>query len=181
VPHAQPRENRDWRARLADLVRLSKEWEFPWKAYRPRPPSGRPWPKGLPASATLRDFYALCDGGPFSGLGSWLRLRELRTAAKNMAAQIEQDRKELGDHVGPFVMGRHLVLATDPDGFPLIWDSETDLLAWYQPLVEGGSGWYPLHVALDESLRRLFFPEPGATFAADEMWLEVIRRLEHLT
>jgi hypothetical protein len=66
------------------------------------------------------------------------------------------------------------------DGFPLIWDIETDLLAWYQPPVEGRSGWYPLHVTLEVALQRLFFPEPGATFAADVMWLEVIQRLEDL-
>ncbi len=181
MPHVHPRENRDWRTRLANLVRLGKGWEFPWNAYRPRPPSGRPWPKGLPSSTTLRDFYALCDGGPFSGLGSCLRLRELRTAANNMAAQVEQDRKELGNDLEPFVMGRHLVLATDPEDFPLIWDSETNLLAWYQPPVEGGSGWHPLRVTLDAALQRLFFPEAGATFAADVMWLEVIRRLESET
>jgi hypothetical protein len=95
-----------------------------------------------------------------------------------MTAQVEQDRKELGDHLEPFVMGRHLMLATDPDGFPLVWDCETELLAWYQPPVEGGSGWHPLHITVGEFLQRLFYPEPGATFAADVMWLEVIRQLE---
>jgi hypothetical protein len=172
--------DRDWRARLAKLVRVGHTWEAPLSAYRPRAPSGRSWPKECPSSDALRDFYALCDGGPFSGLGSWLRLRELRTAARNMVRQVEQDRKELGDDLEPFVMGRHLAPATDPDGFPLVWDSETNLLAWYQPPIAGGSGWHPLHVTLDEALQRLFFPEPNATFAADPMWLEVIRRLERV-
>jgi hypothetical protein len=169
---------RDWRARLAKLVRVGRTWQFPLKAFCPRPPSGRPWPKGLPSSAALRDLYALCDGGTsFGGHFGWLRLRELKPAAKNMVEQVRQDRNS-GIEQQPFVLGRHLLLAKDSDGFPLVWDAETQLLAWYQPEIDGGRGWEPLNITVDAYLDGLFFPEPGATFVAHPYWLEVLRQIE---
>src|SRR5216684_2781338 len=137
----QSEECRDWRARLAKLVRVGQAATLPVKAFCPRPPSGRPWPKGLPSSPTLRDLYALCDGGVFGGHFAFLRLRELKTASKNMVEQVRQDREGFEDEQQPFVMGRHVVLAEDSAGFPLVWDAETNLLAWYQPEIDGGQGW----------------------------------------
>jgi hypothetical protein len=176
----QSEGRRDWRPLLAKLVRVGKAWPLPLKACCPRPPSGRSWPKGLPSSPTLRDLYALCDGGSLGSLFGWLRLRELKAAAKNMVEQVRQDRDAFGIEQPPFIPGRHLVLAEDSDGFPLVWDAETNLLAWYQPAIDGGRGWEPLNVTLEAYLDGLFFPEPGATFVADPLWLEALRQVEEL-
>jgi hypothetical protein len=175
---AQADERRDWRALLAKLVRAGEAWQFPLKAYCPRPPSRRPWPKGLPSSPSLRDIYGLCDGGVFGGLFGWLRLRELKPAAKDMTEQVRVDRDFFPIEQQPFVLGRHLVLAKDSNDFPLVWDSDTNLLAWYQPPIDGGLGWNPLDVTLEAYLHGLFFPGPGATFVADVLWLEALRQLE---
>ena len=175
----QSKGRRDWRPRLAKLMRVGKAWPFPLKAFWQHPPLGWPWPTGLPCSPTLRDLYTLCDGGSsFGGLFCWLRLRELKPAAKKMVDQVLQDRDSFGAEQQPFVPGCHLVLGEDSDGFPHVWNAETKLLACYQPATEGGRGWEPLNVTLEAYLEGLFFPEPGAAFVAGPLWLEALRQLD---
>jgi hypothetical protein len=67
----------DWRAQLAKLVRARGTDRFPLRVFDVEPPSGRPWPDGLPSYQGLRDFYALCDGGPLSLQYNWLSLAEV--------------------------------------------------------------------------------------------------------
>jgi hypothetical protein len=95
-----------------------------------------------------------------------------------MVEQVQQDRQSLGNELQPFIPGRHLVLAEDSDSFPLVWDAETKLLAWYQPEIDGGRGWEPLNVTLEAYLDGLFFPESSTTFVVNPLWLDVLRQLE---
>src|SRR5262245_28398015 len=57
----------DWRDQLAKLVRARGTDRFPLLVFDVAPPSGRAWPDKLPSCQGLRDFYGLCDGGPWSG------------------------------------------------------------------------------------------------------------------
>ncbi len=161
-----------WRARLAKLVQAVERLPHPLTDCVPHPPSGGPWPQGMPSCSVLRDFYELCDGGYVRHL-RWCRLRELKARTKEAATWIGQH----GPEESPFDPRRHVLLGEDEAGFPFIWDSTVDQIAYYQPYEHGGNGWEPLHETLEQFLQRLFYPGE-ADYPAE--WLEAIRLSEEL-
>jgi hypothetical protein len=70
------------------------------------------------------------------------------------------------------VPGRHVVVATDSGGAPVIWDAEADLLASFY--FKGGD-WEPYNVCFEEFMEALFF-HPDKV-AAGDLWVEALRQL----
>ena len=105
------------------------------------PPSGAPWPEGLPSSPVLREFYAECDGGSL-GPFCFLTLAEV---ADDTASTAEWMEGMEPDGMPP--RGRWLAFGDNEYGLSLIWDADRDAVLLYAS--DGGS----LYDADDTSLR----------------------------
>jgi hypothetical protein len=158
----------DWRARLAALVRFGNDLPEPMNGFRGRPPTGRPWPRGLPSRPALVEFYNLCDGGQFF-FWDFLPLR--RVKAEAAAFRGWPDRP--GD---PAADMRYLLLAYDPDSFALLWDSERDEVFPYKHEAQSDC---PRGTPFAAFVQELFAPELAAD-ALPDLWVATLRHLDGL-
>ena len=141
----------DWRNDLRALVAARDTALFPLLVYKAHPPSSDAWPPALPVSDSISQFYSVCDGG-YIGELNWCSLNHIESQTHNWIDGLKgyyQDGRDV------LVAGRHVVFAIDSGGAPLIWDSETDLMAtfWFK-----GGDWEPTQHNLDEFLNALFAP-----------------------
>lgn len=132
--------------------------------YRVNPPQPFNWPPELPVSETLTIFFSICDGG-YIGDFQWFRLNELAFETTHWLERLagySQDRSS------PLIRGQHVVPGTDPAGAPLMWDSQTDLVAtfWFK-----GGGWEPIG-GLDSFLQELFSPTNP-----EDHWFQALAQL----
>jgi hypothetical protein len=128
--------------------------------------------RGPPACPGLWDFYALCDGGPLSNQYNWLPLSEVQTTTERWRGILHDYH---GDGRPILLSGRHVVLATDACGAPVVWDAEADRLASF--FWKGGD-WEPFNLGFEAFMVALFFsPEQ---VAAGDMWGEALGQLTEL-
>lgn len=149
---------RDWRhvleqwvgreSSIAPLARQQVEYSA-WAIY---PPSCDQWPSHLPTCQALQDFYRLCDGGYFDWFG-WCHLSQLGEQ-NGKWFQLLSDWDQRGDVLLP---ERHVVLAEDGGGCPIIWDAVTDQVRAFQ--WDGGDWEPPLASSVEAFLTDLFNPE----------------------
>ena len=130
-----------WEAVVAKMASLTREQlgaDLPLLLNDITPPRGVDWTNGLPASETLRRFYALCDGGHFGNCA--YHLFGVGELAGKTARWVEmlRDYDARGDVL---IAGRHLVFGEDAAGAPLVWDSATDRVAPSGSRVATGSRW----------------------------------------
>jgi hypothetical protein len=155
-----------WRTQLAKLVRARGVDRFPLCAFDVASPCGRSWPEHLPSCQGLRDFYSLCDGGLLSLQYKWLSLAEVESETRRWREMLH------GDEQPVLIPGRHVVLAIDSGGAPVIWDAEADQLASFY---WNGGGWEPYNLNFEAFLEALFsHPEQ---IAAGEIWDEALEQL----
>jgi hypothetical protein len=165
----------DWRRQLERLVAARESKLFPLNVFNLAPASGNSWPSNVPSCKGLRDFYDLCDGGPLSIQFNWLPLAAVE-------AKTAQWRDMLHDYHGdgqPILSSeRHVVLAHDAGGAPLIWDTIEDSLATF---FWKGGGWEPFGLGFEEFMSALFFA-PEQVRAGDlergDLWTDALKQLE---
>jgi hypothetical protein len=162
----------EWREQLAKLVRSRGTDRFPLLVFDVAPPSVRSWPDKLPSCRGLQDFYGLCDGGPLSLQYNWLPLSEVETETAKWREGLHGYH---GDGKAVLLPGRHVVVAADSGGAPVIWDAEYDRLASFY--FKGGD-WEPFNLGFEEFMEALFF-HPDRV-AAGEMWVEALGQLAEM-
>lgn len=149
---------RDWRhviqqwiaqeSSIASLAQQQVEF-IAWAIY---PPSFDHWPSHLPTCQALQDFYRLCDGGYFNWF-RWVSLSQLVEQNRKWF-QLLSDWDTRGDVLLP---ERHVVLAEDGGGCPVVWDAATDQVRAFQ--FDGGDWEPPLAPSVEAFLTDLFNPE----------------------
>ncbi|HWE40745.1 MAG TPA: hypothetical protein VG406_29665 [Isosphaeraceae bacterium] len=150
------------------------------------PPSGERWPKGLPASPLLREFYAECDGGEL-GSFSFLPLEELAEETESVLDWMEGNtdpgaRPKAGrcvmfghneySHALIWDADRDAVLIYDSDGGD-IWDADETTLA-YDGSGPGATG----RLTLAQFFERLVNPAADAGDEVSREWAEALRLLD---
>lgn len=162
----------NWREQLAKLKRARGTDRFPLCVFDVALPSSQRWPDGLPSCNGLRDFYALCDGGPLSLQYTWLPISKVEAETTRWREMLSGYRADGQPVLHP---ERHVVLANDSGGAPVIWDAESDLLASF--FWKGGD-WEPYHLGFEGFMEALFF-DP-ARVKAGGMWEEALGQLAEL-
>ncbi|WP_244422646.1 SMI1/KNR4 family protein [Ktedonobacter racemifer] len=117
-----------------------------------RVPSSDPWPSSLPVCQALKDFYQICDGGCFHWF-TWPPLSQL-VPLNSSWFRLLSAYDERGDVLLP---ERHVVLALDSGGAPVIWDVSTNQVAAFFP--KGGDWEPPLASSIEAFLATLFNPK----------------------
>lgn len=155
--------------------------------FNANPPSGGPWPAGLPTSPLLQDFYATCDGGTF-GAYTFLSLDELAAETAVTADWMES----MGSDELP-QKGLWLVLGHNEYGHTLIWDADRDAVLLYDS--DGGGLWdsdnskldydgsWPGstgHLTLASFLDRLVNPARDSEDELTQLWREALELLDRL-
>ena len=156
----------DWRYLLQCLVRANGSNLFPLLVYKVDPPQNFVWPDELPVSTTLRDFYGLCDGGYIDEY-NWLSSGNL--SIEN-ARFVEDTKQYYPDNTSPLIPGRHIVLANDAGGAPLIWDKEEDKVSTFW--LKGGD-WEPMNLDMETFLENLFEPTDESN-----LWFNAVQQLK---
>jgi hypothetical protein len=161
----------DWRTELRALAALGKTDRFPLLVYSVNPPSRTPWPPELAEpSAGLREFYQLCDGGYLGGHHRWFAVGELLQENRHWWDLLAQHPRPGG---GPLDPTRHVILAYETSGFPVVWDWATDQLVTF--FYRDRDDLDPFGQTLDELLSEIFSPS-----YFDAMWREALGQLrEH--
>jgi hypothetical protein len=160
-------EEMDWHDRLAQLVAVGEDSEFPLVAYRVLPPKENGiFPDKLPHSESIRQFYAICDGGSIADyeIAGICEIEALNENWRRILSGYYPDGSSpLGD--------RHLVLGTDSGGAPLIWDSESDRMStfWFK-----GGDWEALGSTLGDFLQDLLFPKE---LVSGDLWHQALALL----
>jgi hypothetical protein len=159
---------RDWRLRLATWVRVRDRLpELTRDCFEIRPPSGAPWPKGVPACVALSDLYGLCDGGTF-GDYSLSAVAELADPSTGWLA---------GSPGLDLKPGRWAELGSHEYGHALLWDAQADEVMLYSPDDEEPRR---LHRTVEEFLTRLFYPSARASSEATKLWLAALAEADGL-
>ena len=114
------------------------------------PPGKARWPKGLPSSPVLAEFYAECDGGNL-GTFSFLRLAEVADQTRSTTEWMAGREPE-----GMPPEGRWLVFGSNEYGHSLIWDADRDAVLLYDS--DGGDLW-----DADDTVLAYDGSGPGAT------------------
>ncbi len=165
---------RDWRQVIEQWVaqertiatpaqQRTEYWIAMW-ARALRAPSHTRWPDHLPTCQALQDFYRLCDGGSLA----WFAWFPLSHVAEQNRYWVEFLRDYYGDGRGDVLFpGRHVVLALDAGGCPLVWDATTDEVRTFQ--WDGGDWESPLASSMEALLMTLFNPVEG-TNEAEQWW-----------
>jgi hypothetical protein len=173
---------RDWRQVIAQWVaeersiRTSAQqreeyWIAIW-ATALHPPSLERWPDHLPTSQALQDFYRLCDGGSLS----WFEWFPRSQLAERNQYWVESLKDYYWDGRGDVLFpGRHVVLALDAGGCPLVWDATTDEVRTFQ--WDGGDWEMPLATSMEAFLTTLFNPVEGVN-EADQTWFLFLNWLD---
>lgn len=117
-----------------------------------RVPSSDRWPSHLPTCQALHDVYRLCDGGQLHWF-QWTALSQL-AEHNRMWFHFLSDWDRRGDAL---LAERHVVLAEDAGGYPVVWDAITDQVRAFQ--WDGGDWEPPLASSIEALLITLFNPE----------------------
>jgi hypothetical protein len=122
----------DWRARLRQLVDSGDPDDEGEGIYRAEPPSGEPWPAGLPPCPALAEFYAICDGGRFPeySISPLDELVESTESVRDWAGDLAND---------PPAEGRMIAFAYLDFGFHVVWDADRDLVGYFD--MDGADGY----------------------------------------
>jgi hypothetical protein len=163
---------REWRQVIAQweaqegtaafLAQQREDYRIAIWASELRPPAQDRWPSHLPTCQALHDFYHLCDGGSLAWF-TWFQLSQLAERNQYWFQSLQQwDAR--GDVLVP---GRHVVLALDAGGCPLVWDATTDEVRTFQ--WDGGDWESLLASSIEAFLTTLFNPVEGAN-EADQAW-----------
>jgi hypothetical protein len=162
----------DWRVELRALAAVGKTEQFPLLVYEVRPASREPWPVELAEpSASVLEFYRLCDGGYLGGHHQWIAVGELLTENRRWW-DLADGRTWTAD--SPIHPHRHVILAYDCGGFPLVWDQRTDqLLTYYFKDSDDLEHQGP---TIDELMTRIFDPS-----YQDDLWQEALGQLRSTT
>jgi hypothetical protein len=152
-----------------------KYWVWTWARalHSPAPDPPDPpdhWPAHLPKCQALQEFYRLCDGG---GL-AWFHWFPLAQPAERSREWVESlcawDAR--GAVLDP---ARHVVIAHDAGGCPVVWDARTDAVRAFQ--VDGGGWEPPLASTMEGFLTHLFNPVAGEN-DSDESWYRFLNWLD---
>lgn len=125
----------DWRSRLRGLVRTDQpepgDEDDEELAPHAVPPSGRPWPGGLPPCPALAEFYTICDGGGFTDycINPLAELVESTESVREWGGDLAED---------PPDVGRMIAFAYHDFGFPVVWDADRDLVGYFD--MDGADG-----------------------------------------
>jgi hypothetical protein len=157
----------DWRSDLKKLAQLEDTSDFPLLIYEVNPPSSTKWPDSLPSSPAIREFYEFCNGG-FIESYNWFRIEDV---ADETTRWVNALVNYYGDGKGVIVRGRHIVVAEDSAGAPLVWDSKTDLMAtfWFK-----GGGWEPANQNFERFVEHLFSPTNET-----DLWYQALEQLRN--
>jgi hypothetical protein len=147
-----------WVAQESSTAPLTEQrldyWIWTW-ARALYPPAHNGWPSHLPTCQALHDFYRLCDGGSLAWF-NWLPLAQL--AERNRYwLQYLHDWDARGDVLDS---ARHVVIAEDAGGCPVVWDARSDEVRAFQ--VDGGDWESPLASSIEAFLTQLVNPVEGA-------------------
>jgi len=160
----------DWRSLLSRLAAVPGGGdELALVAYRAEPPTGgAAWPFELPAPCpAIADFYARCDGGTI-GEYLWPPPAGLPELNRQWRFFLSGYYGAGGDPLDP---ARHLVLAEESGGAPLVWDADVDRMATFWP---DGGDWEPTGLAAEEFFAALFTPPEDP----NDLWGRVLRLLD---
>jgi hypothetical protein len=136
--------------------------------YAVTPPSTTPWPDELaPPSESVKEFYGLCDGAYFGGHHYWLSVGDLLAENRRWWELLRQYPRPGG---GPIDPTRHVILAYDTYGFPMVWDQRTDQVVTF--FYRDRDDLDPAGQTLDEFLSGIFSRD-----YPDSMWQEALRQL----
>lgn len=134
-----------------------------------RPPAGKPWPKAMPSTPTLIEFYSLCDGGNLSALEVF-PMDTIKAERATMLRAIDLKAITAGpEHV--FVFG------FNPQGFVYFVDTENDLVSGYNPKT---NEWEHHNQSFESFLEDLF--TPGSTYRDEvtDEWTQVLEQVENM-
>ena len=179
---------RTLRSTIAALRRHGDSLPEPYcDCYDANPPSGSPWPAGLPRSPLLQDFYAACDGGRL-GAFSFLSLDELADETESTADWMQST----GCDAMP-VKGHWLVFGNHDFGLTLIWDADRDAVLLYDSdggdlydaddttLAYDGSGPAATgHLTLGQFFERLVNPNIDSRDESTRLWATALQHLDQL-
>src|SRR5579872_5799016 len=118
---------RDWRQALQrwitykDVIASLAQNKVEYYAWEIRVPSSGIWPALLPTCQAITDFYQICDGGNFNWfeLPALSQISELNHFWFRMLSDYDK-------HGNVLVPKRHVVIAVDSGGAPVIWDAVTN-------------------------------------------------------
>jgi hypothetical protein len=147
--------------------------------FEARPPSGKPWPAGLPSCPALAEFYALCDGGRFYPY----EVLPLRNIAKETASLRDWVGDDADDEApaGPWlVLGRH----AEVDSHVLVWDVAADRVGLYSAdngwIFDEEGGWSFAGGSPAALWEGLFFPPAKSRDEMERLWHQALGRLDGL-
>lgn len=160
----------DWRLRLRQLRDKPADAEFPLRVFKFGLPSSTPWPPALPASALIKEFYTVIDGGWFGVDCDWYSLAELERKNAKYHKLLENWNI---DNTTPFQLERHLVFGHDAGGTPYIWNAADDSVSIFG--IEGG-GWCKLAPTFEQFLSNLLFPLRPAS--EHDLWYDALAQLD---
>lgn len=149
---------RDWRQTLQqwithkDIIASLAQDRVEYWAWDIHVPSSGAWPAPLPVCQALTDFYQICDGGHFHWF-EWPALSQL-ALLNHSWVRLLSAHDERGDVLHP---ERHLVIALDSGGAPVVWDAATNQVAAFFP--DGGDWEPPLASSIEAFLTTLFNPK----------------------
>ncbi len=159
---------RDWRSTLSALATIRRAAApFPLSVFEARPPTSAPWPQTLPACPEAEAFYRICDGG-YLGQFNIPRLSELGAENQRWASLL----RDWGPEGSVLDPTRHLVIATDSGGCPVVLDILTDEVRAFQ--FDGGSWETPLAQGFASFMQWLFNTEA----VPDDLWIEALDQLD---
>jgi hypothetical protein len=122
-------------------------------------------------SQALQAFYQRCDGGSLAWF-QWFPFSQLAERNREWAESLRAwDAR--GDALDP---ARHVVIALDAGGCPVVWDARTDEVRAFQ--VDGGNWEPPLAGTMEGFLTKLFNPVAGEQ-DGDESWYHFLNWLDH--
>lgn len=114
----------NWQAVLSAFVQEFEQLpESMTEAFLVSEPSGNKWPRGLPSSPTLIEFYSICGGGVFC----------------HYVLHDINELQDFGENNDEFAEPNRYVEIGDTEfGQTLVWDSQTDRIGYFD--LDGADG-----------------------------------------
>lgn len=157
----------DWQALVSKMV---KDAPLEPVYFCIRSPQRKPWPKTLPSTASLIEFYSLCDGGNFSAI-EVLPLETIKTQLPTMLRAIDLA-AIAADPERIFIFG------FNSRGFVYFVDTDNDLVSGYNPRT---NEWEHHNQSFDSFMEDLFTPGSAYSDDSTEDWVNVLRQVGNLT
>jgi len=156
-----------WQEILSAIVKNKKTDLFPLSVFTVSESKTAKWPEELPCSNTILEFYKLCNGGYINHF-NWISIEEIYSQNLTWHEETKGYYPNGRDAFGK----EHLVLAFDPTGAPLVWNSISDLMAtfWFE-----GGDWEPLNKTIEQYLQYLFIDYQPET--PNDLWYEALQQI----